>query len=211
MSIDAFLKTIQAYQSSNVFNPYSDVCEDYDSNESPQARLEVLKTILEKATQEGVDAIWLGRDLGHKGGRRTGLALTDDLNVDNHLQRWGITECTLPRPEQPVKENTATVVWEKIQQIDDNIFLWNIFPFHPHEADNPLSNRTHNSEEGQAGQDILSELIKLLKPRKIIAIGNDAFNGAQQLNSDIEVKKVRHPSYGGKQEFIAGIDDEYGI
>ena len=211
MSINAFLKTMQNYQSSNVFNPYSDVCKDYDNSESPQARLKVLKAILEKATQNGVDTIWLGRDLGHKGGRRTGLALTDDLNVDNHLQRWGITGYDLPRPEQPVKENTATVVWEKIQQIDDNIFLWNIFPFHPHEADNPLSNRMHNSKEKQTGQEILLELIKLLKPRKIIAIGNDAFNGAQQLNLDIEVKKVRHPSYGGKQDFIEGINNEHGV
>ena len=37
-----------------------------------------------------LDAIWVGRDLGYRGGRRTGLALTDDVYFADHLERWGL-------------------------------------------------------------------------------------------------------------------------
>ena len=61
------------------------------------------------------------------------------------------------------------------------------------------------------GKKILLELIEILQPKKIIAIGNDAFNSVEQLNLNIYLKKVRHPSYGGKNDFLNTIHDEYGI
>jgi uracil-DNA glycosylase len=81
--------------------------------------------------------------------------------------------------------------------------LWNVFPLHPHETADQFSNRTHNARERRAGEEVLSELIRLLRPRRLIAIGNDAASAAQRLADNREVVQVRHPSYGGQAIFFA--------
>ena len=68
---------------------------------------------------------------------------------------------------------------------------------HPYEAGDPFSNRAHNSKERLAGEELLGELVELLKPKQIVAIGNDAEKAAIRFNMQCEVLKVRHPSYGG--------------
>ena len=211
MSIPKFLEMMQKYSADNVFNPYQDVCNHYDNINSPKYRLKVLKDMLQAAEKKGVDTIWLGRDLGHKGGRRTGLAFTDDLNVNNHLKRWSILDNPFSNIENPIKEQTATVIWSKLQDIQENIFLWNIFPFHPYIENQHLTNRCHNRVENLVGKNILLELIGILKPRKILAIGNDAYNSVEQLDLNMELKKARHPSYGGKKDFLKAIYNEYSI
>lgn len=211
MSVPDFLKIMQDYSADNVFNPYRNVCDQYDTIDSPKLRFRVLNEILQKAEKNKVDAIWLGRDLGHRGGRRTGLAFTDDLNVENHLKRWNVINNPFTYPEIPVKEQTASTIWSKLQNIDEKIFLWNIFPFHPYEMNEPLTNRCHNKQENIIGKQILLQLIEMLQPKKILAIGNDAFNSVQQLNIEVNLKKARHPSYGGKNDFLEAIYNEYGV
>lgn len=168
--------------------------------------------MLHKACQEPMEAIWLGRDLGHRGGRRTGLALTDDFNVENHLKRWGL-ECEYRQAESFVKEQTATVIWQGLNQISENIFLWNLFPYHPFNknlTNSPFNNRCHNYDEYLFGVELLKDLVEIVHPKYILAIGNNAYFGAVE-NLDIEVKKVRHPSYGGQNEFTKQISQIYGI
>ena len=49
----------------------------------------------------------------------------------------------------------------------------------------------------------------MIRPRRIVAIGRDA--GMALAGLDIPVELVRHPSYGGQAEFIAGVNEIYGI
>jgi hypothetical protein len=44
----------------------------------------------------------------------------------------------------------------------------------------------------------------MIKPRRIVAIGRDA--GMALNGLDITVEAVRHPSYGGRAEFISGVN-----
>lgn len=193
----------------NTFNPYVDFCETFDYPNAPQQRRALLLAILQSAAKTQVDALWIGRDLGYRGGRRTGLALTDDAHMQAHAKRWGI-EVERPTKGAAVKERTATVIWELLQQIEAPIFLWNVFPLHPHKPFQPFSNRNHNSEERKIGEDILLMLISLMSPRRIVAIGTDAAESARKI-TDVEVISVRHPSYGGQNEFIAGVRNLYSL
>jgi Uracil DNA glycosylase superfamily len=205
-----FVDSLSSLKLDNTFNPYSDFCEKFDRPNAPLERKEYLLKLIEAASKVEVDSIWIGRDLGYRGGRRTGLALTDDLNIDSHANRWGLE---IPRVTNgsPIAERTAAVIWSALNQIKENIFLWNVFPLHPHESGLPFSNRTHNTAERKIGEELLNALILTLRPRRIIAIGNDAAASAERLAGNIDIFKFRHPSYGGQNIFLAQIEDLYKI
>jgi uracil-DNA glycosylase len=118
-----------------------------------------------------------------------------------HAERWGVA---LERPTkgQPIAERTAAVIWSVLDEISTRVFLWNVFPLHPHEPDDPFSNRAHNAREREAGEAVLSELIILLCPKRIVAIGNDAAKSAHRVAPERTIVQVRHPSYGGQNEFL---------
>ena len=205
-----FVAELGALRFQRVFNPYSDQCPSYDFDGAPARRSETLVKVLEVASSAGVDSIWVGRDLGYRGGRRTGLALTDDVHFHAHLKRWGVN-VSRPTKGEPVPERTATVVWNVLDMIDRPIFLWNVFPLHPHEEGAPFTNRAHNTQERRAGMEVLRKLVKLLRPKRIVAIGNDADGVLQQFSEITNTAKVRHPSYGGQTEFIAQMTALYSV
>lgn len=202
MTPHSFVRALRNIRFEHTFNPYADICAIHDRTGAPRARAKLLLTLLEAAVRVQVDAIWIGRDLGYRGGRRTGLALTDDVHVEAHGARWGIA-ATRPTKGEAIAERTAAVIWRILSQIETPIFLWNVFPLHPHEPEDPFTNRSHNSKEAHAGEEVLVELVFLLQPKRLIAIGNHAADTAHRLASaGQEVMQIRHPSYGGQTEFL---------
>ncbi|MBO9400529.1 uracil-DNA glycosylase [Shimia sp. R9_3] len=209
-SADHIVAELQNFEFDNAFNPYRDVCQAYDHEKSADMRAEILFEMLVRADEKAVDAIWIGRDLGYRGGRRTGLALTDDVRFSSHLKRWGI-DASRPTKGQPVAERTASIVWDFLDLIEKNIFLWNVFPFHPHAPYDEFSNRTHNAAERRFGERVLKCIQEFIRPEKIIAIGNDASKVAVRLFPELKVHSIRHPSYGGQAEIASGISKIYSI
>ena len=210
MTPSEFVETLRRLDFESTFNPYSDHCSIYDHKDAPRRRCEALLSILKAAATSEIDSLWIGRDLGHRGGRRTGLALTDDVHLAAHAKRWGA------RIERSTKgdamaERTAAVIWGVLVQIDVSVFLWNVFPLHPHEAENPFSNRAHNAYERRIGEDLLCRLIFLLKPRRLVPIGNNAASTARRLCANEEVIQVRHPSYGGQNKFLRQTHELYNL
>jgi hypothetical protein len=110
---------------------------------------------------------------------------------------------------QPVAERTAAVVWKVLTRINQPVVLWNVFPFHPHEPDDPFSNRCHTATERECALPLLKILIEMFEPERLVAIGRDAQVALKGL--DIPVTTVRHPSYGGQADFMAGLYDLHGV
>src|SRR5580658_3896136 len=98
-----FVDTVSDLAFTDTFNPYSERCPVYDRHDAPERRRKALLELLQAASDCEVDAIWIGRDLGHRGGRRTGLALTDDIHISAHAARWGI-RIDRPTKGEPVVE-----------------------------------------------------------------------------------------------------------
>ena len=193
----------------SVFNPYHDNCPVYDRADAARVRKRNLVRCLESAVESRVDTIWIARDLGYRGGRRTGIPLTDEI----HLQQAGFLfgGVSLERATRGpvVAERTAAIVWGILARIGEPAVLWNIFPLHPHEVADPFSNRCHTRAERKVTWPLLEALIAMIHPRRIIAIGRDA--GAALADVEIPVSTVRHPSYGGQAEFISGVCAIYGL
>lgn len=206
----AFVQQVAAEQFEHCFNPYSDKCLVHDSEDAATERANTLSRLIQCAEACEVDAIWIGRDLGYRGGRRTGLALTDDVHIAPHLARWGLM-AKRPTVGAAVAERTAAMIWQMLSQTQLNIFLWNVFPLHPHEPGNPFSNRQHNASERRFGEAALAALIELLRPKRVVCIGNDAHKALARLHGAIPTVAVRHPSYGGQKQFFAQISALYGI
>ena len=205
-----FVEGLSKLHFENTFNPYSDRCAVHDLDEAPRFRSRALVSMLEAATGREIDSLWVGRDLGYRGGRRTGLAFTDDVHVQTHAKRWKLS-VERPTKGEAIAEQTAAVTWRVISKIKVPVFLWNVFPLHPHEPGNPFSNRSHNARERRAGEEFLSELILLLKPCRLVAIGNDAARAARHLSDQQGVFQVRHPSYGGQTQFLTQMGELYDL
>lgn len=193
----------------SVFNPYSDRCPEHDRAKAPSVRRRNFEQCLEAAIDAQVDTIWIARDLGYRGGRRTGVPLTDEVNLDRAGALLGGVTLQRATYGPVVAERTAAVVWNVLAQIRQPVVLWNIFPLHPHEPEDPFSNRCHTRAERGAAWPLMQALIGMIRPKRLIAIGRDAGLALNDIGLPVEI--VRHPSYGGQSEFISGLQALYNF
>src|ERR1700740_567670 len=82
MNTTQLVATLSQMRLQAVFNPYADYCQDHDRADAAQLRRKNLQIFLEAALAKRVDTIWVARDLGYRGGRRTGVPLTDEVHLD---------------------------------------------------------------------------------------------------------------------------------
>lgn len=208
MTIEGFLSDLRAFSSENVFNPYTDTCPISDQSNAAETRFNNLRNLIEGVAASGVDTIWVARDLGYRGGRRTGVPLTDEMHLGSAEYLMKTDVLNRATSGEAVKERTASVIWKVLHAIEQPVMLWNVFPFHPYEASNPMSNRCHTAKERELTLPFLWTLIDLLQPKQLVAIGKDA--QAALFDSPIPVVDVRHPSYGGQREFEETLSRFYG-
>jgi uracil-DNA glycosylase len=204
-----FVDSLARVRLPHVFNPYGDCCAVHDRPDAARLRKRNLEAFLQAAVKSKVETIWVARDLGYCGGRRTGVPLTDEVHLDRVGNLLGGIQLKRATKGPVVAERTATVVWKVLSRIGQPVVLWNVFPFHPHEPNDPFSNRCHTSAERLITLPLLQTLIEMFQPRRLVAIGRDAQIALRDIG--IPVTMVRHPSYGGQSEFVAGLYDLYGV
>lgn len=209
MNVDSFVGEIASVRLPNVFNPYNDSCALHDLPKAAALRRQNLASMLRSLLDLGSDTVWLGRDLGYRGGRRTGLALTDETHLPWVERVYRGASAVRATRGEAVAERTAAEIWGALPQLDVPPLLWNVFPFHPHEGGDGMSNRKFTASELAQAEELNAQLFKGLGIRRAISIGQDAASCAQRFG--LVVSTVRHPSYGGTSEFRAGIAAIYGL
>lgn len=205
-----FVDRLADVEISNVFNPYRDRCDVHDLELAPLIRRRNLEDVLRARHVMKADCIWFGRDLGYRGGRRTGLALTDEIAMFSPAcQLGGATGILRATNGTPVAERTAAVVWSVINRLATPPVLWNAFPLHPHAAGSPFTNRAHTARERRETAWSIEALIDRFENPRLVAIGNDASKALSDLGFQHEIS--RHPSYGGQREFVKTMERIHGL
>ena len=207
---NTFVEAVSALSLPNTFNPYRDLCPIHDQPDAAARRQANLRRCLEAALDACADTMWVARDLGYRGGRRTGVPLTDEAHLSEAAKLFRLVDDLDRATRGPaVAERTATITWKMLTAVGRPVVLWNVFPLHPHEPDDPMSNRCHRRAERAQTWPLLEALVDMINPTLIVAIGRDA--GTALSGLEIPVETVRHPSYGGQADFIAGIRSIYSL
>ncbi len=208
-AIDAFLVDLCGYGAEKVFNPWTTNCEHVDVKDSFAIRRENLRTVLCACANADEVDVWIGRDLGWRGGRRTGIALVDEYSLDNYADSIAVGRLTKATAGPVMRERTATEIHLARLRVSRKVFFWNVFPFHPHETGNSQSNRMHTRREQEVGLVFLTTVLSLVPVGRIVTIGNDATRALN--DASIDSVSVRHPSYGGQKDFHQQIDVHYDV
>lgn len=184
-----------------LFNPYAHFCVEHDYSFAPFIRKDNLRLLLHKIDQ--FDTILVGEAPGHLGCRKTGIAFTDELTLSKAGKIYNIDEFDTATLNGNSKEASATFMWKVLEKLKNPPLMWNIIPFHPHEKDKPLSNRTPNRDDYHIAEDVINYFFNTTKFKKYFAIGRHAEKYLKKLG--LNPIYIRHPSHGGSNEFKEGM------
>lgn len=205
----SFVKALAEIQLPHVFNPYADHCDLHDEPDAAARRRSNLELSLAAAIELEVKTLWVARDLGYRGGRCTGLALTDEVYLSAYSKLFRGVPVQKATRGPVMGERTANTIWRMLSRLPQPVFLWNVFPLHPHERDDPMTNRCHTAKERKTCANFLHAIIGILQPCQVLAIGGDAHKAIEDMG--IDSVQVRHPSYGGQNVFIRQIEEAYQL
>lgn len=184
-------------------NQYSRFVGDLHGN---AIRRRNLRLYLDELDGLGTNLLLIGEAPSHRGGRLTGIPFVSETVLLNGAagilgEQHGYRRATTGTARST--EASATMVWGTIAAMRPLPLLWNAFPFHPFQPGNPRTNRMPAPAELLAGEPFIRMLLRLFDFREVLAVGNHASRSLTHLG--IPHEKLRHPSMGGKQQFVSGL------
>ena len=196
--IEGFLNKLIAFEhSETVYNPYK------DENAVNNLR-EYLGLFL---VDIGNVHMLVGEAPGYLGCRVTGIPFTSSEQLENteHPALLKIKDRLSFSSIQ--SENTANFMWEVLGELNHIPLLWNSFPFHPYNKGNPKSNRAPNASEIKIGREFLEDLYEIFSPSKVASIGRKGEKTLKAAFPNRNIQYIRHPSFGGKSDFVVGMQN----
>lgn len=182
-----------------LFNPYADWRADLDQPGAHLIRRENLYGYL-AAYEAPPPVLILAEAPGPRGARFSGVPLTSEtMLLDPDFPLHG-------RPTSlggPYREYSGGIYWRVLRPYWPRFFTWNSVPLHPHPPGKPLAIRTPTNAEIAAWTDFLAELVRLLQPKLVLAVGRKAELALTRIG--VEHRYVRHPSQGGAAHFEQGM------
>lgn len=216
MPVDTFVHCLSTFSAlPQVFNPWLDYDPEHDiAAHAPEIRRANLRRYLAERL-EATKVVLIAEAPGKNGAKFSGIAMTSEriLLGKGSVSPEDVFRGEKQRTSRPelqasgFNEPTATVVWDMLVnqlKMDPRSFvLWNTFPFHPHQGEDRLSNRTPLPSEIERTQDILPALLALFPRARVVAVGQIAKRRLDQMG--VPADAVRHPSMGGAAAFRTGI------
>ena len=197
MSVDnlnSLLELLSQRESSDtVFNQYKD--RDILNN---------LRLYLEYVLANKNDTLFIGEAPGYRGCGLTGIPFSSGRLIEesNHKMFKELREKI--KLKEIASEKTASILWSFIDNKQAPL-LWNAFPFHPHKKNNIASNRKPTKSEIEEGRGYLLMITELFNPTRLCALGRVGELTLKRIFPNQKIIYIRHPSYGGKKDFINGM------
>jgi hypothetical protein len=189
-----------------IFNQYKDRLEGLDLPDAPRMRRENLRNYLESFS-EGPSYVLVGEAAGPWGARFSGVAFTSERQLARGLLPFKGERTSTHEP--PYLEYSGNIIWKTLLPHFPDFFLWNAVPLLVHKPEKPLSIRTPEKEELEEFSPILKQVLSILKPRTVVAVGKSAQFALNLLK--IKNVYVRHPSQHGVNEFREEIEKIFKI
>ncbi len=209
MSFEDFIDRLARVRpADDAFNQYA-----YDV-EANAVRRDNLRLYLRAMVERRPRLLLFGEAPGYQGMRLTGLPFTSEYTLIHDrvgpdappIGLFGVERgyrATVERGKIR-REPSGTIVWGTIARLDPLPVIWPAFPFHPFKAGNPWSNRPPRASELDLGEPFVRWMLDLFPVEVVVAVGNKAETTLKRLG--IPHRKVRHPSQGGKHDFVSGVD-----
>ena len=203
--IDALIAALaSAGTASDAFNQYALSCP------RNATRRHNLRLYLRHMAECRPPALMVMEAPGYRGCRLTGLPVTSRALLLEGSPRLGILgsergyrDVDDPGFERIYREQSATIVWAALEDIEMLPFIWNTFPFHPHRPGQALTNRKPRAAEIKQGMHFLRLVMAIWHFQLVIAVGNVAYDALS--GESLDCVKLRHPAHGGKNDFVTGL------
>ena len=204
-----FKRRIFAVPSSDgLFNQYKERNTEVDLPMAAEIRRKNLHNYF-ASFQKAPQIVLIGEAPGPWGCRFSGIPFTGERQLINDELPFSGKRSSLSRPrmdiwkKSPYVSNSARLFWRTLRKYHRHFFVWNCIPIHPYKRDKILSVRTPTTEEVLRFAGILAEILAIVNPKEVIAIGKKAEFSLKRLH--IPCTYVRHPSQGGAVKFRAGM------
>ena len=189
----------------------ADAFNEYAPGSADNAiRRDNLRRYLHTMAQRQPDTLLVMEAPGYRGCRLTGVPVTSRKILAEGVPELGLFgsengyQTTSDAGFEDIAgEQSATIVWGTLAALGHTPLIWNAYPFHPHKADQPRSNRAPRAPEIALGSAFLRDVLAIYPPQRIIAVGNVAERTLASLG--VDCVRVRHPAQGGKNDFVAGL------
>jgi uracil-DNA glycosylase len=197
-----------------LFNPWRDCDPLVDLSQADAIRRANLRSYLESFPGRP-EAVVVGEAPGPWDCRFSGIPITGERSLHAGGIRAGdrvlfevrrssrdVPQMPLPR-RAPFQSPSSAIFWGIMAEHHPRILIWNCVPLHPHLPGRPLSVRTPTPAETAFFTGYLGELLAIVRPQLVIAMGRKAQESLARLG--IECRYVRHPSMGGAPAFRSGM------
>ena len=198
-AIKDFVHDLQQVKSTKLFaNPYQN-----------PVLANNLYTYLMAMKREKPSLLLIGEAPGYKGCKLTGIPFSSGMIYQDHER---FDHPFLRKLAKKIEineidsENSATMVWEYLSEKRITPIFWNSFPFHPHIENDEFSNRAPTAKEVSFGIEYLQRIRNIYKPTIIAGVGSKGTTCARKAFPNENIISIRHPSFGGKRDFINGMD-----
>ena len=193
-----------------LYNLYASGAEtEHDAPGAPEIRRANLRNALEAVARSAPsgrpDVLVVAEAPGPWGCRFSGIPFTNERQlVDPEFPVEGTPSSRqFAETGEPLKEYSGSIYWGAMLPHWGRFWTWNAVPFHPHKEGNRLSIRTPTVREVRRWHGVLNELVGIIEPAAVVAVGRKAEGALQAIGADPVY--VRHPSQGGATLFRDGM------